>query len=87
MFILDQRHSVRGEVWLPAHGSRNELTYYLPAGWDPVVERDIDGDRAEMTELESKEPRFGQLNAARRVARTLFLGSAPSSVATKPGKL
>ena len=72
---------------LPLHdgGSRNELTYYLPAGWDAVVEKDIDGDRAETTELESKEPRFGQVNAARRVARTLFLGSAPSSVAGKSG--
>jgi predicted AAA+ superfamily ATPase len=70
---------------LPLHdGSvRNELTYYLPAGWDAVIERDIDGERAETTELENKEPRFGQVNAARRVARTLFLGSAPSSVATK----
>lgn len=64
---------------------RNEMTYLLPAGWDPVLEKDIDGDRAETTELEGKEPRFGQVNAARRVARTLFLGSAPSSVATKPG--
>ncbi len=45
----------------------------------------IDGDRAETTELENKEPRFGQVNAARRVARTLFLGSAPSSVAGKAG--
>jgi predicted AAA+ superfamily ATPase len=63
----------------------NELLYYLPPGWDPVIERDIDGDPAETTELEGKEPRFGQVNAARRVARTLFLGSAPSSVATKPG--
>ena len=72
---------------LPLHDGRrrNELTYYLPAGWDPVIERDIDGDRAETTELENKEPRFGQVNAARRVARTLFLGSAPSSVATKAG--
>ena len=71
---------------LPLHDGerRNELIYYLPAGWDPVIERDIDGDRAETTELENKEPRFGQLNAARRVARTLFLGSAPASVATKP---
>ena len=50
-----------------------------------MIERDIDGDRAETTELENKEPRFGQVNAARRVARTIFLGSAPSSVATKPG--
>jgi predicted AAA+ superfamily ATPase len=64
---------------------RNELLYYLPPGWDPVIEGDIDGDRAETTELENKEPRFGQVNAARRVARTLFLGTAPSSVATKPG--
>ncbi len=72
---------------LPLHDSsaRNELTYHLPAGWDPVIEKDIDGDRAETTELESKEPRFGQVNAARRVARTLFLGSAPSSVTGKAG--
>jgi predicted AAA+ superfamily ATPase len=46
----------------------------LSGGWDPVVEKDIDGERAETTELESKEPRFGQINAARRVARTVFLG-------------
>ncbi|MBX3409892.1 MAG: ATP-binding protein [Phycisphaeraceae bacterium] len=64
---------------------RNELTYLLPPGWDPVIERDIDGDRAETTELEAREPRLGQANAARRVGRTLFLGTAPSSVATKPG--
>lgn len=70
---------------LPLHdgSSRNELTYYLPAGWDAVLERDIDGDRAETTELENREPRFGQVGAARRVARTIFLGTAPSSVATK----
>lgn len=72
---------------LPLHdgSSRNELTYYLPAGWDAVIERDIDGERAETTELENKEPRFGQVEAARRVARTIFLGTAPASVATKGG--
>jgi predicted AAA+ superfamily ATPase len=74
-----------GSLPLYDGGSRNELTYYLPAGWDAVLEKDIDGDRAETTELENKEPRFGTVNAARRVARTIFLGSAPSSVATKVG--
>lgn len=74
-----------GSLPLYDGGSRNELTYYLPAGWDAVLEKDIDGDRAETVELETKEPRFGAVNAARRVARTLFLGSAPSSVATKAG--
>ena len=47
------------------------------------IERDIDGDRAETAALENKEPRFGQVGAARRIARTIFLGSAPSSVASK----
>lgn len=60
--------------------ARNDLTYYLPAGWDAVLEKDVDGDRAETTALETKEPRFGAVNAARRVARTLFLGSAPSAL-------
>ncbi|TVQ33187.1 MAG: ATP-binding protein [Phycisphaeraceae bacterium] len=60
------------------HGDvRNEMTYLLSPGWDAVIERDIDGPRAESTDLESREPRFGQTNAARRVTRTLFLGTAP----------
>lgn len=74
-----------GSLPLYDSGTRNDLIILLNNGWDPVIEKDIDGDRAETTELENKEPRFGQINAARRVARTLFLGSAPSSVATKPG--
>lgn len=65
--------------------SRNELVYYLSAGWDAVLEKDIDGERAETTSLESKEPRFGAVSAARRVARTLFLGSAPAAGGTKTG--
>ena len=74
-----------GSLPLYDGGTRNELNYYLVAGWDAVIERDIDGDRAETTELESKEPRFGAVNAARRVARTIYLGSAPASVATTAG--
>ncbi|TPL20967.1 ATP-binding protein [Mesorhizobium sp. B2-4-9] len=72
-----------GSLPLYDGSSRNELTYYLPAGWDAVIERDIDGERAETTALENKESRFGQVGAARRIARTIFLGSAPSSVASK----
>ena len=65
--------------------ARNELIYYLGPGWDPVMDRDIDGERAETTILETKETRFGSVQAARRVARTVFLSSAPSSVNMKPG--
>lgn len=72
---------------LPLYDStaRTELINYLGQGWDPVVDRDIDGERAETAVLETTETRFGSVQAARRVARTVFLGSAPSSVTTKPG--
>ena len=60
--------------------SRVSLTCYLPPGWDVVIDRDIDGDHAITAELETHDLRFSAVNAAHRVARTLFLGSAPASV-------
>ena len=74
-----------GSLPLYDGSARNELIYYLGPGWDPVMDRDIDGERAETTILETKETRFGSVQAARRVARTVFLSSAPSSVSMKPG--
>ena len=74
-----------GSLPLYDGSARNELIYYLGPGWDPVMDRDIDGERAETTNLEAKETRFGVVQAARRVARTVFLSSAPSSVNAKPG--
>lgn len=74
-----------GSLPLYDSGCRSEFTSHLSGGWDPVIEKDIDGERAETTELEAKEPRFGQVNAARRVARSIFLGSAPASVNTSAG--
>src|ERR1700722_7847318 len=74
-----------GSLPLYDGNTRNELTYYLAPGWDAVLEKDIDGDRAETTELETKEPRFGAVSAARRVARTIFLGSAASAAGTQKG--
>ena len=58
---------------------RNEMISNLPQGWDPVVERDVDGARAETTEIESRDPRLGSVQACRRSARAIFLGSAPST--------
>jgi len=74
-----------GSLPLYDGSARNELINHLGPGWDPVMDRDIDGASAETTVIEAKEPRFGTVQAARRVARTVFLGSAPSSVNTRPG--
>ena len=59
--------------------TRNEVIYYLPQGWDPVVERDVDGERAETTDIENRDTRLGSVQACRRSARAIFLGSAPTT--------
>ncbi len=69
-----------GSLPLADAETRNELIYYLPAGWDPVLASDIDGERAEATEIDGRDTRFGSIQACRRITRTVFLGSAPSTV-------
>jgi predicted AAA+ superfamily ATPase len=63
--------------------SRDELLSHLSPGWDPVLDRDVDDDRAESADLDNRETRFGAVHAARRVARTTFFASAPSSNGAK----
>lgn len=70
-----------GNLPLYDAGVRNETIYYLPPGWDPVLESDIDGSRSETARIERTETRFGQIQACRKLARTIFLGSAPHAVA------
>lgn len=67
-----------GAVPLDAMTVREELTRYLPDGWNTVTETDVDGPRSVPLRIDSENPRLGQVMAARRVARSVFLGSAPS---------
>ncbi|MBU0551512.1 DUF499 domain-containing protein [Myxococcota bacterium] len=68
---------------------RNVFIGYLGGGegdgWSAVFDKDIDGERCDAVALEMKEARFGAAQAARRVTRTVFLGSAPASVSLRPG--
>ena len=57
---------------------RNKSIHYLPQGWEPVIEKEVDGKRSEPNELD-KDTRFGGYYAAHRVMRSIFLGSAPSA--------
>lgn len=58
---------------------RNKSIHYLPQGWEPVLEREVDGSRSEPSDIDARDTRFGSVQAARRVMRTVFLGSAPSA--------
>ncbi|WP_458399559.1 ATP-binding protein [Mailhella sp.] len=67
-----------GSIPLYDLDTRGNIIYYLPQGWDPVVDKDIDGENAQPTQIDTDNSRFGSVMACRRVARTIFLGSAPS---------
>lgn len=58
---------------------RDELTGYLSDEWNGIVDSDIDGDRSESKKVDESNNRFGMISAARKISRTIFLGSAPSS--------
>ena len=69
-----------GSLSLDTVTVREELTRYLPQGWTSVLESDVDGPNSGPMRVDSENPRFGQAMAGRRVARTIFLGSAPHVV-------
>ncbi len=65
---------------------REELLRYLPLTWSPVVEKDVDGPNALPVQMDRENPgTFGRYAAARRVARTVYLGSAPLEGASRRG--
>lgn len=55
----------------------SELTKYLEDGWEPVIRSDVDGPNSLPLRLDQSVPNLGRLSAARRAARTVYMGSAP----------
>ncbi len=72
-----------GTVPLDATPVRTELLRYLPETWAAVFDRDVDGRESLPAALDGSVPTLGRYAAARRVARTIFIGSAPSVAAQK----
>lgn len=59
---------------------RDELTRYLSDGWNAIVDAEVDGRSSEPYRAEAANSRLGRSFVCRRVARTVFLGSAPDVV-------
>lgn len=64
---------------------RDELTRYLTDNWKPIIEKDVDGHNSLPLRIDSEVPNLGKFHAARRVARTIYLGSAPMTSAANRG--
>jgi uncharacterized protein len=81
----------RGLMILPASvpmddgAVKSELTRYLHDQWEPIISQDIDGPDSRPFALDKQLSNLGRYSAARRVARTLYVGTAPGSDSNQPG--
>jgi predicted AAA+ superfamily ATPase len=81
----------KNPVILPAHipidepRVQFELTRYLSDNWTPVIEKDVDGPNSLPLRIDGEQPNLGKYSACRRVARTIYLGSAPTAQAANKG--
>ena len=55
---------------------RDEIAGYLDDAWRTIIETDIDGENATPLRIDRERELFGRRALTRRIARTLFLGSA-----------
>ncbi len=62
-----------------------ELTRYLDDQWMPVISKDVDGEQSLPLRLDREAPNLGRYSACRRVARTIYIGSAPTQRAANRG--
>ena len=64
---------------------RDEIAAYLDDAWRTIIEKDVDGERATPLQIDRDRPLFGKRALTRRIARTLFLGSAATIDAAHRG--
>jgi predicted AAA+ superfamily ATPase len=63
-----------------------ELTRYLSDNWVPVIEKDVDGPSSLPLQIDAQQSgTLGKFQATRRVARAIYLGSAPLTQAAHRG--
>ena len=64
---------------------KNELLRYLDNQWEPIISQDVDGPDSTPARLDSENPNFGRVSACKRVARSLYIGTAPDAETERPG--
>ncbi|MFN7900741.1 MAG: DUF499 domain-containing protein, partial [Synechococcaceae cyanobacterium] len=64
---------------------RNELVKFLDNQWEPIIATDVDGAQSVPTQLDKENPNFGRVSACKRVARSLYMGTAPGATRERKG--
>jgi len=64
---------------------RTELTKFLPSHWVPIIQRDVDGEESLPRSVDRENIKLDRISATRRVARTIFMATAPLAGAAHHG--
>jgi predicted AAA+ superfamily ATPase len=67
-----------GTVPLDVPTVTSEITQYLPDSWKPIIDSDIDGLGSSPVKIDTERPTLGARAITRRLARSIFIGSAPT---------
>ncbi len=67
------------------HAVKSELTRYLPDVWEPIISQDVDGPNSLPLKIDQEVRNMGRYSACRRVARALYIGTAPGAESATPG--
>jgi len=64
---------------------KDELIHYLPDVWEPIISQDVDGPNSMPLSIDQEVTTLGRYSACRRVARALYIGTAPGAERDTPG--
>ena len=66
-----------GSVAVAADRFQPEILNFLQKEWGPIISGDVDGDGSTPFKIDQAAPNLGQISATRRIARSVFMATAP----------
>ena len=67
-----------GSVAINSARVEPELLHYLDVSWQSIIAGDVDGTSSTPYKIDQAAPNLARFSAARRVARAIFMGTAPT---------
>ena len=67
-----------GSVSVSSPRVEPELLHYLDVSWQSIIAADVDGTAATPYKVDQSAPNLNRYSATRRVARAIFMGTAPT---------
>lgn len=68
-----------GSVAVSSARVEPELLHYLDSSWQAIIAGDVDGQASTPYQIDQAAPNLAKCSATRRVARAVFMGTAPTA--------